>query len=79
MRENRLYGSEGGASNDRPYPYSASPLRGFEFRTLCGIPSREAATQESPGRKPWERVPALGEPCKGETDWSTMFHPSRCV
>ena len=23
MRENRPYGSEGGASNDRPYPYSA--------------------------------------------------------
>jgi hypothetical protein len=26
MRENRLYGSEGGASNDRPYPYSLPGL-----------------------------------------------------
>jgi len=28
MRENRLSGSEGGAPNDRPYPYSSTPLQG---------------------------------------------------
>ena len=28
MRENRLSGSEGGAPNDRPYPYSSTPFQG---------------------------------------------------
>ena len=28
MSENDPYGSEGGARNDRPYPYFITPLRG---------------------------------------------------
>lgn len=34
MRENRPYGSEGGAVNARPYPYLLSPLRGFGTSNL---------------------------------------------
>jgi hypothetical protein len=29
MRENRLSGSEGGARNDRPYPYYGTGLQPF--------------------------------------------------
>jgi hypothetical protein len=32
MSENDPYGSEGGASNDRPYPYTLSPLRGWDIK-----------------------------------------------
>ena len=35
MRENRLYGSEGGASNDRPYPYS---IAASHFHASQGAP-----------------------------------------
>ena len=32
MSENDPYGSEGGALNERPYPYTLSPLRGCWLR-----------------------------------------------
>ena len=32
MSENDPYGSEGGARNDRPYPYILAPLRGWSYR-----------------------------------------------
>ena len=61
MRENRPYGSEGGASNDRPYPYSGVACRSPKLR-LSTLPGLSNST--SPPAKPEvcpERIISLAQ------------------
>jgi hypothetical protein len=37
MRENRLSGSEGGARNDRPYPYYETRLWRFQMSDFAKV------------------------------------------